>query len=156
MFNETCPPWNMLILKLCTVCTLCMCNVQWDMSTVEYVDLDMCNVMFNMSTMQYELSTVAYATRHSAVWCSLYNMMSLLCTLSTMTCAVQSALRHVHRGIRWSWYVQCDVQYIHYYAIWYTFCFVHHDMCNVQWDMSTVEGSIASNQCSSTDASTTD
>ena len=30
MCNETCPPWNMLILKLCTapMCTLCKCNVQ--------------------------------------------------------------------------------------------------------------------------------
>ena len=51
---------------------------------------------------------------------------------------VQCAMRHVHRGIRWSWYVQCDVQYVHY-AIWYTFYFVHYAMCNVQWDMSTVE-----------------
>ena len=33
MCNETCPPWNMLILKLCTapMCTLCKCNVQCSM-----------------------------------------------------------------------------------------------------------------------------
>ena len=127
-----CPPWHVLCAMSCPL---------WN---VLIVDLDMCNVMFNMSTMQIDiLSTLSTMT------CA---MCSETCPLSTgeyvdveavhstnvYFVQVQYAMRHVDCGIRWSWYVQCDVQYVHY-AIWYTFYFVHHDMCNVQWDMSTVE-----------------
>ena len=102
MFNETCPPWNMLILICAMWCSICpRCNMSfppWHMQR----DILQCDVHCTIWWVYIlsALSTMTCAMCNET--CPPWNMLILkLCTAPMCTlckCNVQCAMRQVHRG----------------------------------------------------------